>query len=106
MSQEEVIRDFDAHIKKSNRQYYSDFYVGITNDINRRLFEEHNVSRENSWWIYSPCDDEKTARKVEKHYLDMGMQGDTGGGTGKNDAKYVYCYLVTSYTVEKKNEKK
>lgn len=41
-SKEEIIKDIDNHLQKSGKQYYSDFYVGITNDIERRLFEEHN----------------------------------------------------------------
>ena len=100
MTRDAIIRDFDAHLKKSNRQYYSEFYIGITNNIDERLFGSHKVPRENHWWIYSPADTEEIAREVEKFYLDKGMRGGTGGGTGNGDAKYVYCYLVTSYTVE------
>lgn len=48
----EIIKDFDEHLTKSAKQNYSDFYVGITNDVERRLFQEHNVNRETMWWIY------------------------------------------------------
>ncbi|MFK1988856.1 hypothetical protein ACIXHS_11635 [Bacteroides fragilis] len=41
----EIIVDVEEHLTKSNKRYYSDFYVGITNDIERRLFVEHNVEK-------------------------------------------------------------
>lgn len=94
----EIITDFDAHLQKSSKQYYSNFYVGITNEIERRLFTEHNVSKDNAWWIYSVAINKATAQKVEEYYLDKGMEGDTGGGT--DDSVYVYCYEITNTTKE------
>lgn len=41
----QIIADINSHLQKSKKQYYSDFYIGITNDIERRLFEEHKVSK-------------------------------------------------------------
>ena len=100
MTEQAIIRDFDEHLKKSGRQYYSEFYVGITNNIEQRLFVEHKVPRSNHWWIYAPADTEAIARNIEKTYLNKGMRGGVGGGTGNGDAKYVYCYVVATYTVE------
>ena len=94
----EIIADFDAHLRKSKKEYWVDYYVGITNDIERRLFTEHNVSRENAWWIYREAVDKATAQSVEEYYLDKGMKGDTGGGT--DDSVFVYCYEITSSTKE------
>lgn len=94
----QIIADFDAHLQKSRKGYYSDFYIGITNDVERRLFGEHNVSKDKSWWIYSEAADKATAQAVEEYYLDKGMKGDTGGGN--EDTTFVYCYEITSTTVE------
>ena len=69
LTAKEIIADFDAHLQKSSKQYYSNFYVGITNNIERRLFTEHNVSKENAWWIYRTATDKATAQKVEEYYL-------------------------------------
>ena len=44
-SKGEIINDIDSHLKESTKEYWSDFYIGITNNIERRLFEEHNVSK-------------------------------------------------------------
>lgn len=100
MKYEQIVSDFDNHIKKSGCRYYNEFYVGITNNAEKRLFEEHRVDKSKQWWIFSPADDEDIARKVEEHYLGFGMKGGPGGGSGNGDAKYVYCYVISPYTVE------
>ena len=100
MTKQAIIKDIDAHLGRSNKQYYNQFYIGITNDVKSRLFGDHKVPRENHWWIYRYADTEEIAREVEKHYLNLGMQGASGGGTGNNDVKYVYCYAIANYTVE------
>ena len=43
MTKDAIINDIEKHLSNSVKQYYSDFYVGITNNVERRLFEEHNV---------------------------------------------------------------
>ena len=87
-------------MKKSGCRYYSDFYVGITNDARRRLFDEHHVDKDHQWWIFSAADNEDIARQVEQHYLKSGMRGSFGGGKGDGSAIYVYSYVVTPKTVE------
>ncbi len=93
-----IIERIDEHLKNSGRRYYSDFYIGITNDPERRLFDEHNVKKDYMWWIYSKADNIEIARKVEKHYLDKGMRGGDGGGD--DTSVYVYCYTVSPTTIE------
>lgn len=94
----QIVADIDAHLQKSRKGYYSDFYIGITNDIERRLFGEHNVDRNYGWWIYCEAINKATAQEVEEYYLDKGMKGDTGGGN--ENTTYVYCYEITNTTVE------
>lgn len=94
----QIIADIDAHLQQSNKQYYHDFYIGITNNVERRLFTEHNVSKNNAWWIYREATDKVAAQKVEEYYLAKGMKGDTGGGS--DDTTYVYCYEITDATKE------
>lgn len=99
LSYTDIIRRIDEHLDKSGKNFYNEFYIGITNDPERRLFEEHGVSKENSWWIYIPADNVETARKVEQYYLDKGMRGGYGGGN--NESIFVYCYIVTPTTIDK-----
>jgi hypothetical protein len=77
---------------------YSDYYVGITNDIDRRLFSEHNVDKKRNQWIYDEADSDIVARKVEQYFLDKGCDGGSGGGD--EDSIFVYCYKITGTTVE------
>lgn len=93
-----IVDDIMKRLEGSGKKYYSEFYIGITNNIERRLFDEHNVSRENAWWIYRTAKDSATAREVERHFLDLGMRGGESGGN--DTSNIVYCYAVTSTTVE------
>lgn len=97
-SKEEIIKDIDNHLQKSGKQYYSEFYVGITNNIERRLFEEHNVNKDTMWWIYRTANSKAVAEEIEQHYLDLGMKGNRGGGT--EDTKIVYCYAIGPTTYD------
>lgn len=97
-SKGEIINDIDSHLRESTKEYWSDFYIGITNNIERRLFEEHNVNKENDWWIWRKALDKGTAQEVEEYYLAKGMEGNTGGGN--KDTVYVYCYEITENTIQ------
>lgn len=94
----EIIAAFDEHLQRSGRSFYNEFYIGVTNDAARRLFQEHNVDKEHSWWIYRTAENSEIAREVEKYYLDLGMRGGPGGGD--DSARMVYCYVVTPTTTE------
>lgn len=94
-----IIDEFNAHLAQSGKRYYSDFYIGITNDVNRRLFKEHNVSKDTAWWIFRTATSSCEARKVEKFFLAKGMRGGASGGN--TDSTIVYCYAVSPTTVEK-----
>lgn len=94
---DQIVAGFDSHLQSSQKEYYSDFYVGITNDVERRLFGEHNVQQRGKWWIYREALDKDTAQKVEEYYLDKGMKGDTGGGN--DDTVFVYCYEIDNNTI-------
>ncbi len=95
---ETIVNDINNHLTKSGRRYYSDFYVGITNNADRRLFIEHNVSKENAWWIYRTAPNSEIARRVENHFIKKGMRGGNGGGD--NTSNIVYCYAVGPTTIE------
>ena len=98
MTTQEIIQDINSHLANSTKRYYGDFYIGITNDIDRRLFGEHNVPRNGHWRIHRVANNETHARNVEKHFLNEGMKGGTGGGG--TDCVYVYCYEISNSTIE------
>ena len=55
------------------------WYVGVTSDPRRRLFEEHKVNEQGGAWIYGQADSSSIAREVEEHFLTKGCQGGPGG---------------------------
>lgn len=90
----------DEHLSKSPKQYYRDFYIGITENIDDRLFGYHKVNKQTDWWIYCKGDSEGIAREVEKYYINKGMRGGPGGGKSNGKTKFVYCYEITNNTQE------
>jgi len=92
-SKQEIIDDIAAHFKGIA---YKNCYVGITSDVESRLFGDHNVSKENGHWIYRTASSNSVAREIEQHFLDAGMDGGPGGGDATS--RIVYAYKKTSYT--------
>lgn len=92
-----IASKIDAHMTKSeipnNR-----WYVGITSDVQERLFGYHNVPRKDAWWIYDKCTSAAEARALESAYHTAGCQG--AGGGGDADSVYIYAYVITPTTVE------
>lgn len=59
---------------------YSIWTIGITDDPERRRKEHEGERRDVRFWKHRKADGEAIARAVEKHFLEKGMKGDTGGG--------------------------
>lgn len=91
-----IISDFEQHIRDSGAEYYSEWYVGITEDLRKRLFGDHDVPEKNHWWITREAQSSEAARKVEKYFLEKGCDGGPGGGD--DDAKYIYGYKKSQTT--------
>jgi hypothetical protein len=102
MSQVEIeIRLIIAKIKLYIEQCggdYRNWYVGITSDLEERLFEGHKI-RENDLHTSEKASNSDVARAVENHFINkLKTQGGPGGGDAT--AKFVYAYKVKSYTVD------
>lgn len=96
---ENIVKKIDEHLSKSGKRYFSEFYIGTSKNAEKKLFKDHHVDKENSWWIYLTADSTEIAKKVEKHYLDLGMRGTLYSEDEKNP-NMVYCYVVTPTTTE------
>ncbi len=93
----DIIRDFERFINQDGSPY-NNWYVGISENPERRLFTEHGVDRERGGWKHLDDPVEaRIAREVEEHFV---RQRGTDGGTGGGDADYlyVYAYLKESNT--------
>lgn len=92
---QQALAEITAHIKKQGGAY-SDWYCGITSNLENRLYGDHKVPKKNHWSITRLCEDSASARAVEKALLDLGCDGGEGGGD--EDSRIVYAYLKTSIT--------
>lgn len=95
-SQQEITAEIKAHIQNEGSGYKA-WYVGISRDARKRLFNDHNVTENNSWWIYREAYSEADARNIENYFVkSLGTDGGTGGGDQLS--RYVYAYKKTSTT--------
>jgi hypothetical protein len=71
---------------------YHNWYCGIASDPELRLFNEHNVPHREGRGRYIARDagNEQNARDTEAHLLELGFDGDTGGGD--HTTIHVYAY--------------
>lgn len=90
-----IYDEIRAHIREQGGAL-SNWYVGITQSIEQRLFGDHRVPRENHWRIHRKAISSRDARNIEKALLDLGCDGGAGGGD--NDAVLVYAYLKSAIT--------
>ncbi len=90
-----IYNEIVAHINKQGGPR-SSWYVGITQDVDQRLFGTHKVPREGHWYIYREANTAQAARNIEKALLEWGCDGGTGGGD--SNAEFVYAYLMTAVT--------
>jgi len=88
--------EIDAYIQQSGVPN-SGWYVGITSDVEERLFGDHNVSRAGVW-VHGRCPNATEARALESAYHRAGCKG--AGGGGDRDSVYIYAYVITQTTVE------
>lgn len=94
-----IISEINDHlIKGCGGGYYADYYVGITKDIEQRLFTDHNVPRKGYCYIFRKSNSENDARSIEKYFLDKGMRGGDGGGDGQS--VFVYVYKIVKGTTK------
>lgn len=90
-----IEKAIDGHIKKQGGPL-SNWYVGITENIEQRLFGAHKVPKKKHWFIYRKAYSQADARSLEKLFVNKGCDGGAGGGD--EDAIFVYAYLKTAQT--------
>jgi hypothetical protein len=92
-----LIAEIDGHMLKSGIAN-AGWYVGITSDVEERLFGSHQVPRTNHWFIYRRALNAIEARAIEAAYHRVGCRG--AGGGGDHNSVYVYAYAITGQTAE------
>ncbi len=95
-TKEQVMAYLNGKLQKHPSTVNSQWYVGITSDVQVRLFNDHKLHEQNNEWAHSTAETADIARSVEKHFLDAGLDGGAGGGD--NTSRTVYVYLKSSRT--------
>ena len=89
-SKEQIINEIERYIRANGALGifwgYSTWYCGITKSTSDNTIR-HKYPPKHKFWA---CSSVRIAREVEKHFLDLDMGGDTGGGD--NDTIYVYVF--------------
>ncbi len=92
-TKEQVMAYLNGKLQKHPNTVNSQWYVGISSDVQVRLFNDHKLNEQNDEWAHSTADTADIARSVEKHFLDAGLDGGSGGGDEGTTIVYVYLKL-------------
>ena len=89
-----VIKRIETYMSKFEGDY-SDWYVGITKDLDEGLFKLHKVE-ENGIWISFGADTDEVAKKAEKYFFNKKTDGKPTNL--EEDTRIVYVYKKNSNT--------
>jgi hypothetical protein len=89
-----VIKRIETYMSKFEGDY-SDWYIGITKDLDEELFNLHKFE-ESGIWISFGADTDEVAKKVEKYFLDKKTEGNPTNL--EEDTRIVYVYKKNSNT--------
>jgi len=92
----EIKQEIKNHMQECGGSY-SDWYVGISSDPRKRLFEEHKVREKGDAWIYRQAYNNESARNVEQYFINV-LGTDGGSGGGDESSVYVYAYKKNNHT--------
>lgn len=100
MQQQEssVVNDIVGYIGKTNTPP-AEWYVGIAEDPQSRVFKEHGVNKDVDYWIFRECFTAGAARRVEQYFI-VYYQTDGGSGGGSDASRFVYAYKKERHTRE------
>ncbi len=94
---EELIKYIESWLPKTGFGYYANFFIGITDDVERSLLDDHRIDPDNDIWLYSESQTKADAEQVLNHFLAKGMQGAKSAAT-PTTATTIYCYVITDTT--------
>lgn len=86
--------EIDVCINKCGKGY-REWYVGVANNPDKRLFEGHNVSQEGGAWIYRDAGSVSMAKIIEAIFHKKGCKG---GTVATDSPHFVYAYRMTRTT--------
>ncbi len=94
-----IVNDIVGYIRRTNTPP-AEWYVGIAEDAQARIFEGHGVNKDRDYWIYRECLSADAARRIEQ-YFTTNYQTDGGSGGGSDASRFVYAYKKEFHTRER-----
>jgi len=82
-AEEEVINAIRRHMDRFGSNPNT-WYVGIAENIRKKLFEDHQVSEQNGKWIYRALESNADAMEIKKHLVALGLKGDNNDDENGN----------------------
>ena len=70
----EVIDSIHGFILKNSHTYF-DWYIGLTDNAEKMLFEEHKLNPDSDMWIYEEVPSDSDAFRIREYFLNMGCTG-------------------------------
>jgi hypothetical protein len=92
-----IINEIIDHIRRVGGGY-SDWYIGIADNLRRTLFDEHNVDKNLYTYFTKVAPNNMAAEMIEKYFKDQGCQGDSE--TGNELSRVIYAYRITNSTIQ------
>ena len=86
-----------AYIKEFGGDF-SDYYVGVTDDPETALFQEHTVDRKKDPWLYKQALTFQAARTAQDYFLSRLKSDGARVIEGDDDTDCVYVYKKSERT--------
>lgn len=96
-----IIKQEIEEFKSENGGNYSDYYIGITKDLERRLYESNSILMEHisdgkytqgNPYYSSEAESRNDAYEIETYFQAKGMLGFNPAGKGNEESKFIYCF--------------
>jgi hypothetical protein len=94
----ELVQKVISFIWDFDKTVVQDFYVGVTNVPEKRLFDGHKLKHGSSKYLLLEASNEDCAVNAEKALLELDMTG----GIENSKGRYLYCYFIDGWTRETK----
>jgi hypothetical protein len=92
----EIVKKVVHFIWECDKTVVQDFYIGVTNYPEKRIFEGHRVRPDSSRFLIVEAPNEDIALEAEEVLLSL----DVTGGIEKNKGRFIYCYYIDGMTRE------
>jgi len=94
---QQIVEEMNALMTQSGIPIHR-WYVGVSADLQQRLFGTHRVPRHSQWFICRYARNHLDAEAIALAYQKTGSAGSLG--RGDETAVYVYAYVITPQTVQ------